>query len=139
MIAVDTNVLLRYLIQPLDIRNPSWQHKAAVNLIDGADHVYITDIVLAEIEWVLESYFGFNKGEIHGVLSELSQNPRFVFESWSSVQCALMDYREIAKADFSDCLIARRAQEKQVMLYTFEGTTKLGSHANAKTIVRPPI
>lgn len=137
MIAVDTNVLLRYLIHPLDNRNPNWQHKAAVVLIDSAEHVYVTDIVLAEMEWVLESYFGFNRNEILRVLTELSQNPRFIFESWSALQCALMDYREISKADFSDCLIARRAQEKQARLFTFEGVAKLGAHPNAQTITHP--
>lgn len=136
MIAVDTNVLLRYLIHPLDNRNPNWQHKAAMVLIDGAEQVYVTDIVLAEMEWVLESYFGFNRDEIFRVMTELSQNPRFVFESWSALQCALMDYREISKADLSDCLIARRAHEKQARLYTFEGTAKFGAHPNAQTIVR---
>lgn len=52
---VDTNVLLQYLIQPLDSRNPDWQHKAATKIIDVAEQVYVTDIVLAEVEWVLES------------------------------------------------------------------------------------
>lgn len=36
MIAVDTYVLLRYLIQQLDSRNPNWQHKAAMKIIYGA-------------------------------------------------------------------------------------------------------
>ena len=36
MIAIDTNVLLRYLIQPIDKNNPKWQVDVATKLIDSS-------------------------------------------------------------------------------------------------------
>ena len=57
MIAVDTYVLLRYLLEPLDANNPGWQVVAARQVIDKEDNVFVSDIVLAELEWVLESVF----------------------------------------------------------------------------------
>ncbi|MGI9277755.1 MAG: PIN domain-containing protein [Endozoicomonas sp.] len=128
MISVDTNVLLRYLLEPRDSRNPSWQTDQARQVIDRADSVYITDVVLAELEWVLESVFELQKTQIHSLIQTLSCNTRFQFEDWEALQCALIDYREYPSVDFSDCLIARRAHNKgSVTLYSFEKVSKLGA------------
>ena len=128
MIAVDTNVLLRYLLEPRDNRNPSWQTEQARQVIDRADSVYITDIVLAELEWVLESVFELEKTQIHSLLHPLSCNTRFQFDDWEALQCALIDYKEYPDVDFSDCLIARRASSKGAdTLYSFEKASKLGA------------
>ncbi len=135
MIAVDTNVLIRYLIQPVDNNNPIWQVEQAVNLVDSADSVYLSDIVIAEFEWVLEAVFACTRVEIWQAVSALAGNQKFKFESWSAIQCALMDYREYPKVDLSDCLIARRAREFVCdTLYTFEGHSKLGGTPCATTL-----
>ena len=128
MIAVDTNVLIRYLLQPTDACNPTWQTQKAIETIHSADTVFLTDIVLAEIEWVMESVFALKKQEIHRLLYELACNTRFQFEDWDALHCALMDYKTYPKVDFSDCLIARRANSrKATTLYTFEKANKLGA------------
>jgi len=135
MIAVDTNVLLRYLIEPLDISNPSWQVLKAKEVIHKSDNVFISDIVLAEMEWVLESVFEFKRDEIHLVIQNLVNNHRFTFEDWSAVQCALLDYQESSNVDLSDCIIARRAHNKGAKtLYTFEKVTQLGGLTCATTL-----
>jgi len=64
MIAIDTNVLLRFLFKPIDTRNPKWQVDVAEAVINKADKVYISDIVIAETEWVLESVFECSRQEI---------------------------------------------------------------------------
>jgi predicted nucleic-acid-binding protein len=46
MIAVDTNVLLRFLFQPIDIQNPQWQVTRAEAIINQADKVFVTAIVI---------------------------------------------------------------------------------------------
>ncbi|WOG29971.1 type II toxin-antitoxin system VapC family toxin [Endozoicomonas sp. 8E] len=128
MIAVDTNVLLRYLLQPLDSQNPAWQTQKALLTIDSAEEVFLSDIVLAETEWVMEAVFNLTRNDIHQVLYELASNTRFLFEDWEAFQCALMDYKTYPKVDFSDCLIARRAHNKKAeTLYTFENNRKLGA------------
>ena len=48
MIAVDTNVLLRYLLN-----DDAAQADMAANLIKGGDTVLITDVVLVETLWTL--------------------------------------------------------------------------------------
>ena len=104
MIAVDTNVLLHYLLQPVDSHNPDWQTQKAVGLIHSADSVFLSDIVLAETEWVMETVFGITKNDICQMLHELACHTRFQFEDWDALHCALMDYKVHSKVDFSDCL-----------------------------------
>ncbi len=55
MIGVDTNILLLYLLCPVDRNNPKWQVEKAQLLIRQASKVLILDVVIAEAEWVLES------------------------------------------------------------------------------------
>ena len=127
MIAVDTNVLLRYLIDPIDNSNPSWQGKAARKVINSEEFVFISDIVIAETEWVLESVFEFTKQEISALIDAIASNSKFQYEDWSALQCALLDYKECSRVELSDYLIARRANHKgATSLYTFEGQKKLG-------------
>ena len=138
MIAVDTNVLLRYLLEPTDARNPAWQSLAAIKTIHSAAIVFLSDIVLAETEWVLETVFELKKTEVHHLLKNLACNTRFQFEDWDALQCALMDYKEYPNVDFSDCLIAQRAiQQGAKTLYSFENTKKLGALPSVTTLAKP--
>ena len=127
MIAVDTNVLLRYLLEPIDSKNPSWQVVEAAKVIHQADDVFISDIVMVEIEGVLESVFELTTKEIAELMADLISNSKFKFEDWSAIQCALLDYRENSKIELSDYIIARHSNHIGCKtLYTFEKETKLG-------------
>jgi len=135
MIAIDTNVLLRFLFQPVDTQNPKWQVDRAEAVINQANKVFISAIVIAEMEWVLESVFGCTRQEIHAVLHELASNTKFQFEDWAVLNCALLDYLEFSTVDLSDCLIARTAQKAGAMtLFTFENEKKLGALPIATTL-----
>lgn len=138
MIAIDTNVLLRYLLEPVDQHNPHWQALAAKQVVDKASEVYISDIVLAELEWVLESVFELKRLELASLFQDLASNIRFCFDDWAALNCAVMDYRDNPNIDFSDCLIARRADSKgAITLYTFENEKKLGALPVATTLIPP--
>ena len=128
MIAIDTNVLLRYLIKPIDRNNPKWQVEQAEKIIRKAEKVYVSSIVIAEVEWVLESVFNCSRQEIYLVIHDLANNIRFQFEDWTVLNSALLDYIEYSKVELSDCLIARQAMNSGAKtLYTFENETKLGA------------
>jgi predicted nucleic-acid-binding protein len=135
MIAIDTNVLLRYLFKPIDKNNPKWQVEVAEGLINQTDKVFISAIVIAETEWVLESVFECNRREIYTVIHELASNTKFQFEDWSALNNALLDYSEYEAVGLSDCLIARHAQNAgAATLYTFENEKKLGALPVATTL-----
>jgi predicted nucleic-acid-binding protein len=105
MKALDTNVLVRYLVQ-----DDAGQGRKAASFIqtaaDAGEQILIGNIVLCELVWVLDSAYGYGKSEIEMVLEKLLQSATFQFESKDLIWAALEDYKR-AKVDFADCLIGR--------------------------------
>ena len=119
MIAFDTNVLLRLLLND-DPR----QARQAQALVDQAasrsDHVLLPDIVLCELEWVLGAVYGVPKPEIVRTLRRLLDTKVFAFLDRGAVAGALGDY-EAGNGDFSDYLIgASAARAGASTTYTFD-------------------
>lgn len=126
MIAVDTNVLLRYLFHEDD---PA-QGALAVSLIDGAtgrgEPVFVSTLVLCELAWTLKSAFRLDRSEVLGVLQEILAHaaedaaPRFAFEDEALLRDALEEFAR-GKADFADYLIGRSgAAAGAATTYTFD-------------------
>lgn len=135
MIAIDSNVLLRYLLKPIDKNNPQWQVDCAEQVINTADKVFIGDIVLAEVEWVLDSVFACERQDIYDLFHALANNSKFQFEDWAALNSALVDFQQLNKVELSDCLIARRAKHQgATTLYTFESIKKLGALSIVTTL-----
>lgn len=104
MIAIDTNVLLRYLLQ-----DDEAQARRAKALIQGDALVLVTDIVLVETLWTLKGKkYRASKQALIDVIESLLQEPTLAFEDDATVWRALQDYRQ-TNADFPDALIARKA------------------------------
>ena len=120
MIAIDTNVLLRYLLWDNKI-----QAAKADRLINGSTPVLITDVVLAETLWTLKGKkYRLGKTAIINVLNSLFEEPNICFEDRQTVWRALNDYRQARpvrvsnkkkEADLPDALIANKAK-----FYTIE-------------------
>ncbi len=110
MIAVDTNVLLRYLLA-----DDASQHRKAKALIEAQRPVVIIDVVLIEAVWTLTGKrYGIDKVGVCEVVRGLIGDGAFRFENSQVVWSALMDYQESkpvrGKAlGFADCLIAHKA------------------------------
>ena len=81
MIGVDTNVLVRYVVEDDPI-----QTSQAVSTIEGAiarnEVLFITHVVLCELVWVLSYAYRFNREEIVGVLQQLRRGA----QGWSRVR-----------------------------------------------------
>lgn len=117
MIAVDTNILLRYLLE--DNREQSGK---AAKLFAGRRKILVTDVVLAETIWTLKGKkYQLKKPDLITVIHSLFQEPNLRFEDGQVVWTALNDYRKSKPikgkdADFSDALIINKAKaviEKQ--------------------------
>jgi len=114
MIAVDTNVLLRYLLDD-DAR----QSNKASSIIAGNSNILITDIVLTETIWTLKGKkYNIDKESIIKVINTLFAEPNIIFEDGQSVWRALNDYKQAKtikvgnkrkEADFPDALIINKA------------------------------
>ena len=119
MIAFDTNVLLRLLLN--DDARQSKQAQAVVDrAISASDRVLLPDIVLCELEWVLDSVYKLPKSKIMETLRRLLDAEEFAFINRVAVAQALESYRK-GKADFSDYLIGESsAVAGATTTYTFD-------------------
>jgi predicted nucleic-acid-binding protein len=118
MIGLDTNVVVRYLTQD----HPA-QSAAAAKVMDSlsADLPgFLSLIVIAELVWVLEFSYRFQRDEISHVVERLLRSNELVLERAEIVSQALRKFRA-SRANFADCLIERcgRAAECQYVL-TFD-------------------
>lgn len=116
MVAVDTNVLIRLLV---DDPGAVEQIEQARKSIQTAEQVYIPQIVQVECVWVLQSGYKFSKQNIVDRLGELAGNIRFVLQNSPSFLRALALFQG-ANADFSDCLILVESQAAECHLITFD-------------------
>ena len=115
MIAIDTNVLLRYLLQDDKV-----QARKATALIAGQEAVLVTDIVLVETIWVLTGRrYKLDREAVARVINALFAEPNIVFEDGQTVWRALNDYINAQPvkaggkkkyADFPDALLVNKAR-----------------------------
>ena len=107
MIALDTNVLIRFLVED-DLA----QSRRARVLIEAGvrrgEFFYLCEVVLCEAVWVLDRAYGFTRGRIADVLLKLSKARYVVFDSADAVHRAIDSYRRKG-GDFADYLILERA------------------------------
>ena len=105
MIAIDTNILVRYITQD-DLQ----QAEAAENLLaiynNKPQSIFINNIVLCEFIWVLEKGYKYTQQQISSTIRIILSTEEFAFEYHNILWLALEKY-ELKKIDFSDSLIAQ--------------------------------
>ena len=116
MIAIDTNVLLRLLV---DDPNEKQQAQLARDLLNQHGQVWVSAIVLIETIWVLQSRYKLTKEHLIVVIEKLIQHPRIHLENTASVDNALTLY-SACNTGFADCTILNEAKKKQLILHTFD-------------------
>ena len=107
MKAVDTNVLVRLLVQDDDA-----QHRSALAFFDrlSTDSPARVDaIVLCELAWVLRSSYEYGRDEVAEVVERILSTEQLEVDDPDATWQALEDFRS-SKADFADCLIGQRAR-----------------------------
>ena len=115
MIAIDTNVLLRYLLG-----DDKTQSERASEIILGDQPVLVTDVVLAETIWTLKGKrYNLDKESIIRVINGLFAEPNIFFEDGQTVWRSVSDYKNAKsiksggkrkEADFPDALIVNKAR-----------------------------
>lgn len=105
MIGLDTNVVVRYLVQ--DDRAQAAVATALIErTLDAESPGLITGITLCEIVWVLAECYAADRSRIDAVIEGLLTSRQLVVEASEEVWNALSDWRD-SDADFSDALIGR--------------------------------
>ena len=107
MIALDTNVLVRFLTQ-----DEPGQARAATDLIldlTQDNPGFIAREVLVELVWVLERAYNFSRSDISGVLEGLLSASELVIEEADAIGSILQLY-EVKGFGFSDLMIRQAAR-----------------------------
>lgn len=104
MIALDTNVLVRYLVQ-----DDKTQAAVATRLIERelseANSGFITLMTLCELTWVLETSYETARVQVAEILEAVLSTRQFQMEDPEAARRALRFYRK-TPADFADALVA---------------------------------
>ena len=98
MIAVDTNILVRYITN--DDPEQSIVASELLNKYIGKEKsILINNIVLCELIWVLSKGYKYQKIDILKVLKLLVSSVEFAFENHEVTFLAMIEYEQ-ADADF---------------------------------------
>lgn len=107
---VDTNVFLRFFVRDVE----SFYQKAK-DLFERAEKGVVkletSDMVIAEIVWVLESYYDFTKAEIKEVIDTILETKNIKVANHSRVKEAVNLYAS-GKMDFIDAYNIAYIKEK---------------------------
>lgn len=106
MIGLDTNVLVRYIMQD-DVK----QAALASELIEALtleEPGFIPLVAVVELVWVLSSSYELVRSQVVQALEALLQTKEIQVENAEVVWRAVRMYRASA-ADFADCLVERSA------------------------------
>jgi len=131
LIGLDTNVIIRYIVQ-----DDEQQSKLATDLIESQcsieNPVFINEITLCEIVWVLKRAYGYEKSVILNILKQLLLSREMAISSYSEAWAAFNDYRN-GNADFSDYLIAQ-LNKKHGCPFTYSFDKKACQHDHFKLL-----
>lgn len=118
MIAVDTNVLIRYLVR--DDAEQAHAARALLERLTPGRPGFICREVVIEIVWVLERAYGFTRAQIADVVVELIATDSIVVEAADDMAGVVYAYRE-GGVGFADLMILAAAErEGAAPLYTFD-------------------
>lgn len=127
MIGLDTNVLVRYIVQD----DPE-QARAATRLVESActeqSPGYISVVVLVELVWVLAAAYDYERDVIASVLGQILRTTEFTVEDGDLAWNALREFEE-GNAGFADYLLARRNRSSGCSTtFTFDRKAAKGRH-----------
>lgn len=107
MKAIDTNVLVRFLVKD-DDQQAEVVHRLFKKAESSKEALFVPIAVVLETVWVLESIYNIPRQEILDSINELLLMPILEFESQSAIISFVSSANE-TKIDLSDILIAHSA------------------------------
>ena len=129
MLAVDTNVIVRYLT------GDDAEQFAKASALIGSEHVYICTTVLLEAEWVLRRGYRFRRDQIVAALTAFAGLPRVTVEA-PAVAARALDWMR-GGMDFADALHLAQAQGYEAFV-SFDQRFAIIANALSKVKVRAP-
>lgn len=108
MIALDTNVLVRLLVGD----DPEQSRRAAAlvrKAVARGETLFVSDVVLCEVAWVLASVFGLAREVVASSLRELLEVDDLAFRDHAAVERAVSAF-EAGGGDLADFVIREHAR-----------------------------
>lgn len=113
---LDANVVLRFLLADDPSQSP--KAKALFELAEaGKLTLSVSHVMLAEVSWVLLSYYGFERGKLAQTLRELVLHDGVEVDD-SDVMLDAFDRFGKANVDFIDCYAAALAKARGGVVIT---------------------
>jgi predicted nucleic-acid-binding protein len=108
MIGLDTNVLVRYIMQD----DPKQAVKASqlMESLSSDSPGFVSVVSIVELYWVLTTSYGLSDQQVGQALEVMLRSKQLVVERADQVRQALRVFGS-GQADLADCLIQRAAQD----------------------------
>ena len=106
MIGLDTNVLVRYIMQD----DPKQSPKATklIGALTVAAPGFVSLVSVVELAWVLSSCYGLTRDQVAQTLELMLRTKEIIVDGADLVLKALRTFKA-STAEFADCLIERTA------------------------------
>lgn len=116
---IDTNLLVRYLTGD-DPQKASAVDKLLDKALKGDLRIIVPSIVIAELVWVLESFYHIPESDIAGMIAAIMDTPGVEVTEKHLIKASLARYRA-SNIDFIDAWIIQYAKERGIgTIYTFD-------------------
>ena len=116
---IDTNLLVRYLTEDAPEKAKSVE-RLLKKAGKGEIRIILPSVVMAELVWVLESYYEMEAGEISELVGAILNTPGVEAQDKNILREALKTY-EKKRIEFIDAWILEFARERKIkMVYTFD-------------------
>jgi predicted nucleic acid-binding protein len=116
---IDTNLFIRYLTND-DPQKADRVDRLLEQAVDGKIELITAEIVLAEVVWVLESYYKIEKARIAEMLKAILSTPGLKVLNGRIVEKALQ-YYSLQNIDFVDAYIVALMQKHKIAgIYSFD-------------------
>ncbi len=103
MIAIDTNIIIRFLVKDDEI-----QFKKSLALFKN-NPIFIADTVILEVEWVLRYAYNFNKMAIYEALTKLFGLENIHLSNPTLISQSIQWYKQ--GLDFADAMHLAQSQQ----------------------------
>ena len=104
MIGIDTNVLVRYIVQDDPVQSAA-ASEFIENKCSKAVPGFVNHLVLCEVVWVLRRCYRVSDDRIAGVVRQILKTVQFKIQDTQTVWKALRVFEQ-GPADVADCLIS---------------------------------
>ena len=105
MFALDTNVLVRYLVQ--DDKHQTQKVTACIEALTPNRPAFVSTVVLCELCWVLKSAYGASRLDRATAIEAVLEVPVFQFEDFELCHNAVQSFRGSVRPIFPTSLFVR--------------------------------